>query len=158
MKKTKKSEKKAKKQKSLLKDNSHFKFNSIDDIFRFIALKASLLIGNAWVFILMCLTIVVCLVIGVFFKFSVSWQLVVNLTISIITLLIALVIQNSQNRDTSSIQLKLDELIRSHKLARNTIIDLDKISEKGIKELEKQYKRISLLKNDPLKNDDKDLE
>ncbi len=142
-----------KKIKKIKKNNK--KAHSLDDIFHDIAFKTSTLIGNVWVFILACLLTAFSLIVGAFLNFSDVWQLVVNLSVSIITLLIVFIIQNSQNRDTKGIHLKLDELILSHSSARNTIINLDKMSEKGIKELEKHYKKISSQKDDPLeKNDD----
>lgn len=150
MRKSNKSINNSKKQKA---NNSQYEVHSIDDVFRIIALKASVLIGNAWVFIIVCLSIIIAILMGYFSNFSDTWQLVFNLTISIFTFMIVFIIQNSQNRDTAAIQLKLDELIRSNSFARNTIIDLDTMSEKGIKELEKQYKKISSQNDDPVEND-----
>lgn len=124
--------------------------SSIDDAFRSLAVKISLLSGNVWVFIVSSFLVIFWLILGFFFNFSDNWQLIINLTLSIITFLIVFFIQNSQTRDTKAIQLKLDELIRSHELARNTIIDLDSLSEEGIKQLEKHYKKISGECSDPL--------
>lgn len=143
------------KKKRVVKDKNYFTFKSSHDIFRIVAYKISLLMGNVWVFTISFLMVIVWLFVGIFLNFSETWQLVINLTLSIITFLIVFIIQNSQTRDTKAIQLKLDELIRSHNLAHNTIIDLDSMSEKQIKELEKHYKKISSQHDDPLKKMDK---
>ena len=70
------------------------------------------------------------------------YQLLINTGTTIITFLMVFLIQNTQNRDAKALHLKLDELIKATKGARNTMIDLDKLSDEQIKQLEEQYKRI----------------
>src|SRR4051794_23497927 len=71
-----------------------------------------------------------------------TYQLLINTGTTIITFLMVFIIQNTQNRDAKSIHLKLDELIKATKGARNSMIDLDKLSDAQLKSLEEEYKRI----------------
>ncbi|MCS5711634.1 low affinity iron permease family protein [Candidatus Berkiella aquae] len=113
------------------------------NFFHRFAQKVSDFVGNAWVFVAMLLLVLAWIVSGPFFGFSDTWQLIINTTTTIITFLIVFIIQNTQNRDTKALQLKLDELIRVHKLAHNSLIDLDELSDEQIKELEKHFVAIS---------------
>jgi low affinity Fe/Cu permease len=76
------------------------------------------------------------------FGYSDTWQLVINTGTTIITFLMVFLIQNTQNRDAKAIHLKLDEMIKATPKARNHMIDLDKLSDEQLKELEAEYKRI----------------
>lgn len=86
---------------------------------------------------------------GPLFNFSDTWQLIVNTTTTIITFLMVFIIQNTQNRDAKATQLKLDELIRVHKLAHNSIIDLDKLTDEQVEEMEERYKQLSKKDSNP---------
>src|SRR5688572_12755295 len=66
---------------------------------------------------------------GPVFGFSDTWQLVINTGTTIVTFLMVFLIQNTQNRDSHAIQLKLDEIIRSHKGAHNSLLDIEELSE-----------------------------
>ncbi len=118
-------------------------FDRCSDLFHKMAVRISKFVGNAWVFIFMFLMVLIWLITGPFFGYSDTWQLVINTSTSVITFLIVFIIQNTQNRDTIALNLKLDELIRVHELAQNSIIDLDKLTEDQIKELEKSFCEIS---------------
>jgi len=72
---------------------------------------------------------------GPFFGFSVSWQVTIETTCSIVTLLMVLLVQNTQYRDTQAIQMKLDELIQTSKNARNDLIEVEKLTESEIEEV-----------------------
>ena len=74
---------------------------------------------------------------GPIFHYSDTWQLVINTGTTIITFLMVFLIQNTQNRDTDSLQIKLDEIIRSLKGARNRMLDLEDMDEKQLDEIRK---------------------
>ena len=90
-----------------------------------IARTASHALGSTWAFIAACATVLVWLVTGPLFGFSDAWQLVINTGTTIVTFLMVFLIQNTQNRDSRALHLKLDELIRSVNSARNGLIDLE---------------------------------
>jgi low affinity Fe/Cu permease len=92
-------------------------------------------LGHPTVFVTACLSIVLWGATGPFFGWSDTWQLVVNTGTTIVTFLMVFVIQNTQNRDTQALQLKLDELIRVNQAARNSLMGLEERPESEIKEL-----------------------
>jgi low affinity Fe/Cu permease len=79
---------------------------------------------------------------GPFLGFSDGWQLLVNTGTTVITFLMVLLIQNSQNRSTLALQIKLDEIIRAVHGARNTLIDLENLSEKELETLRDKFARM----------------
>ena len=79
---------------------------------------------------------------GPLFGFSDTWQLIINTSTTIVTFLMVFLIQNTQNRDAKAIHLKLDELIRAMRGARNQMIDLDSLTEDELAELRKQFDRL----------------
>src|ERR1041384_1948635 len=79
---------------------------------------------------------------GPFFHFSDTWQLIINTGTTIITFLVVFLIQNTQNRDAKALHLKLDELTRSHHPANDDLIDIQKLSDEELDELEKRYEKI----------------
>jgi len=86
------------------------------------------------------LVILVWILTGPMFHFSDTWQLVINTATTIVTFLMVFLIQNTQNRDAKAVHLKLDELIRALKDARNELVDLENLSDEELKKLEKQFK------------------
>ena len=98
--------------------------------------------GTSGAFIWACVGIILWGVTGPHFHYSDTWQLIVNTTTTIITFLMVFLIQNTQNRDTRAINLKLDEIIRSNKHAHNELIDIEKLSDKDLEELAQHYERI----------------
>ena len=82
------------------------------------------------------------LTLGPVFQFSDTWQLTMNTVASQITFLVALLLQNTQNRDTRAVQLKLDELLRADVAARKQLINLEAFDDKQLDELEDEFKRI----------------
>jgi low affinity Fe/Cu permease len=112
------------------------------DLFHKIAQKTSNAVGSAWAFSLAILIIIVWAASGPVFGFSDTWQLVINTGTTIITFLMVFLIQNTQNRDAKVIHLKLDELIRVTKTARNHLVDLEDLSEAELEKLEKEFQRL----------------
>ena len=78
---------------------------------------------------------------GPFFHFSDTWQLIINTGTTIVTFLVVFLIQNTQNRDAKAMHLKLDELIRAIKDARDELVDLEDLSDEELKKLEEQFRR-----------------
>ena len=76
------------------------------------------------------------------FRYSDTWQLIINTGTTIVTFLMVFLIQNTQNRDAKAAHLKLDELIRALKGARNELIDLEKLADEDLANLEKQFERV----------------
>ncbi len=107
--------------------------------FSHIARVASNALGAAWAFLAACIVVLVWALTGPLFHFSEVWQLVINTGTTIVTFLMVFLIQNTQNRDARAIHLKLDELIRSIKPARNKLIDLENCSDKELDEMEHEF-------------------
>ena len=112
------------------------------DIFRKFACLAAAGLGSPWMFGINLCLIVGWLISGPFFHFSNSWQLIINTSTTIITYLAVFLIQNTVNRDTKAIQLKLDELISSTKRARNTFIGLEELTDDELDDLKNYFQKL----------------
>ena len=110
--------------------------------FRVFAHRSAIMLGSAWAFTGAVFVIVVWLLTGPTFHFSDTWQLIINTATTIITFLMVFLIQNTQNRDAKAVHLKLDELIRALKGARNQLVDLEDLSDEELKKLEEQFQRM----------------
>jgi len=99
--------------------------------------------GRATTFIGACLIIVFWVVTGPVFGYSDTWQLVINTGTTIITFLMVFLIQNTQNRDMTALQLKLDELIRATRGARNALLDLEDLSEEELGALKARFTELA---------------
>jgi low affinity Fe/Cu permease len=117
-------------------------FCVVSDAFRIFARRSSDILGSAWAFAGAVLVILVWLLTGPTFHFSDTWQLIINTATTIITFLMVFLIQNTQNRDAKAVHLKLDELIRAIKDARDELIDLEDLSDEELKKLEEQFRRM----------------
>ena len=104
-------------------------------LFAEVAKVGSREVGRAWVFVLALGTVVVWAISGPFFGFSDTWQLVINTGTTIVTFLMVFLIQNSQNRDSAAIQVKLDELIRVSK-ANNAFMGLEHLTDEELEDIE----------------------
>jgi low affinity Fe/Cu permease len=112
------------------------------DAFRVFARHSAIALGSAGAFAGAVLLILVWILTGPTFHFSDTWQLVINTTTTIVTFLMVFLIQNTQNRAAKAVHLKLDELIRALKGARNELVDLESLSDDKLKKLEKQFQRM----------------
>jgi len=117
-------------------------FCIVSDAFRVFARRSSIVLGSAWAFAGAVLVIAVWLITGPTFHFSDTWQLIINTATTIITFLMVFLIQNTQNRDAKAVHLKLDEMIRALKGARNQLVDLEDLSDEELKKLEEQFRRL----------------
>lgn len=112
----------------------------VRDPFRAFARKSSIVLGSAWAFSAALLIIIAWIATGPIFHFSDTWQLIINTATNIIALLMVFLIQNTQNRDAKAFHLKLDEIIRTLKDARNELVDLEDLSDEDLEKLEQQFK------------------
>src|SRR3989442_13639002 len=110
------------------------------ELFRRLAENAAHAVGSYWAFLIALLTIVVWALTGPYFNYSDTWQLTINTGTTIVTFLMVFLIQNTQNRETTAVRLKLDELLRSMKQARNSLIELDEDSEEELKRLRGEFR------------------
>jgi low affinity Fe/Cu permease len=117
-------------------------FCVVSDAFRIFARRSSMVLGSAWTFASAILIIVIWGLTGPTFHYSDTWQLIINTGTTIVTFLMVFLIQNTQNRDAKAAHLKLDEVIRALKGARNELVDLEKLSDEDLTSLEKQFERI----------------
>ncbi|TAL63957.1 MAG: low affinity iron permease family protein [Legionella sp.] len=95
--------------------------------------------GSSGSFLAAVLVVITWAIIGPLVNYSNTWQLIINTGTTIITFLMVFLIQHTQNRDMIILNLKLDELIKSHEEANNLAIDLAKLSDKELETLEKKY-------------------
>jgi low affinity Fe/Cu permease len=112
------------------------------DVFQSFASQASYVVGSKWAFLAAVFIIVGWAVLGSYFRYSDTWQLVINTATTIITFLMVFLIQNTQNRDARAIHLKLDELIRVIDLAHNDMINVEKLSDEELAVLSKRFDNI----------------
>jgi low affinity Fe/Cu permease len=108
--------------------------------FRRFAQATSTAMGKPWAFCAAALMIVLWALTGPLFAFSDTWQLVVNTSTTIVTFLMVFLIQNTQNRDTEALRLKLDELILATASARNEFVTIEDLSDEELKALEQELR------------------
>src|SRR6266571_3684758 len=102
------------------------------NLFRSSADRTADAAGSPWMFMLVVVLTVLWLAVGPTYHFSNTWQLTMNTLASQVTFLIAFLLQNTQNRDTRALQLKLDELIRATAGARTTLVNLERLSDEEL--------------------------
>jgi low affinity Fe/Cu permease len=108
--------------------------------------------GRPGAFIGAAAIIVLWAFLGPIFDFSDTWQLVINTGTTIITFLMVFLIQNTQNRDTEAMQIKLDELIRAVESAQNTMLDLEELDEAELDRIRAEYEQLAQKARDKLEN------
>ena len=106
------------------------------EVFRKLARNVAERAGSPWAFLFTLAIVIVWVCVGPYFRFSDTWQLVINTGSSIVTFLMVFLIQNTQNRDNREIHLKLDELILVNSKARNDFMELDRLSDDNLAEME----------------------
>jgi low affinity Fe/Cu permease len=116
----------------------------MNNIFRsfagFIAVQA----GKPKTFVFAVSIIIFWAISGKFFDYSNTWQLMINTTTTIVTFLMVFLIQNTQNRDSKAVHLKLDELVRSNRMARNLLLDIETQSDEELDRLIDEFRIINV--------------
>jgi low affinity Fe/Cu permease len=128
---------------------------SLSDGFNKLAHWTALQAGRASTFALALTVLVIWGVSGPIFQWSDTWQLIINTGTTIVTFLMVFLIQNTQNRDTEALQLKLDELIRANDSARNRLLQLEELTEEEMEHIKKTF--IQLAKTAPPLTDEQQL-
>ena len=111
-------------------------------MFRKLALGAAQAVGSAPAFLLAIVFTTAWICTGPYFHYSDTWQLVINTATSVATFLIVFLIQNTQNRDTAVIQLKLDELIRAVTQARTELVQMEGLSDEELDRLREEFREL----------------
>lgn len=118
------------------------KTNNLSEALERFSLRATQATGTSTAFILALLVILVWLVTGPLFKFSDTWQLVINTGTTIVTFLMVFLIQRAQNKDALAIHLKLNEIVAALEGASNRLIDVEDLTESEIKTLHTHYQKL----------------
>ena len=100
--------------------------------------------GSSYAFIAICGITLVWLVTGPMFHWSDTWQLIINTVTNIVSMLMVFLIQNTQNRESSALQLKLDELLRAVRGAQNTFIKIEDLNEDDLNKLKERYSALAV--------------
>ncbi len=103
----------------------------------------ALSLGHPVAFVVAVLIIVAWAITGPLFHFSDTWQLIINTSTTVVTFLMVFLIQNTQNRDSEAIQLKLDELIRAVEGAHNGLLDIEELTEEDLNRLRARYAKLA---------------
>jgi low affinity Fe/Cu permease len=112
-------------------------------IFETFSLKVTRATGSTTAFLSALAVVLIWLATGSFFHYSETWQLIINTGTTIITFLMVFLIQKSQNKDSLAIQLKLNELVASHKFASNRLIDIEDLTEEELLVIQKFYAQLA---------------
>jgi len=113
------------------------------NLFESFALVVTKATGSNYAFIIAFSFVLIWAITGPSFHYSENWQLVINTGTTIITFLMVFLIQKAQNKDSLSIQLKLNELVAAHELASNRLVDVENMTEEELKVIQKYYSRLS---------------
>jgi low affinity Fe/Cu permease len=128
--------------------------------FRFssIARRIAVLSGRPAVFLVAVSAVLLWGLSGPLFDYSNTWQLIINTTTTIITFLMVFIIQNTQNRDTEAMQIKLDELIRATQGAHTSLLDLEELEEEQLDRYRKRYEALAAMAREKLKRGELDTD
>ena len=114
----------------------------MDVWFRRFAHATAEMVGRSQTFFIATFVVAAWALTGPLFHFSDTWQLVINTGTTIVTFLMVFLIQNTQNRDAHAMHLKLDELIRANKNARNSLLGLESMSDEDLARLQGEFERL----------------
>ena len=114
----------------------------MEQLFRKIAQKTSQVLGSSQAFFVALVLVAVWLASGNFFHYSDTWQLLINTSTTIVTFLMVILIQYTQNHDSKASHLKLDELIRAVKEARTSLVDLEEMTDEELSKLQHDFQKI----------------
>lgn len=123
------------------------------DIFRLFSENAARAVGSYWAFLAAVATVALWALTGPYFGYSDTWQLFINTGTTIVTFLMVFLIQNTQNRESQIVRLKLDELLRSVAGARTGMVELDHMSDEELRYVQMEFERLRE-KYAPLIDDD----
>lgn len=126
----------------------------MNELFHKFSVKAAKFMGSPWMFVIALLIVIVWIMTGPIFQFSNTWQLVINTGTTIITFLMVFLIQNTQNREESAIQLKLDELIRAVNKARNNMVNLEELTDEELGQMKEEFRELQMQEKAKEKNHD----
>jgi low affinity Fe/Cu permease len=112
-------------------------------VFNHFAKWAARAAGHPAGFLLATISVLLWAITGPRFHYSDTWQLVINTATTVVTFLMVFLIQNTQNRDSAAVQLKLDELIRAVRGAQNSLMDLEQLSEEELERIRERYERLA---------------
>jgi low affinity Fe/Cu permease len=126
--------------------------------FSFFARRIATLSGRPAAFVLAVAVILCWGLSGPVFGFSDTWQLVINTTTTIVTFLMVFIIQNTQNRDTEAMQIKLDELIRATQGAHNALLDLEQLDEAQLERYRRRYQALATMAREKLERGELDTD
>jgi low affinity Fe/Cu permease len=115
----------------------------MNEVFRRLAHRTSQLVGSPFAFLLALAVVAIWAATGPAFGFSDTWQLVINTGTTIVTFLMVFLIQNTQNRDSRAVHIKLDELILYTSGADNSLVDMDRLSDEQVAKLEDHLKNLA---------------
>ncbi|MBX9804292.1 MAG: low affinity iron permease family protein [Alphaproteobacteria bacterium] len=118
----------------------------------------STLSGRPSAAILASTMVLLWLITGPYYGYSDTWQLVMNTTSSIVTFIMVFLIQNTQNRDSNALQIKLDELIRAHEGAHNALLDLEELTQEQLDAIKEKYEHLAKVARADLKHGLSDTE
>lgn len=114
----------------------------MNDLFHKVAVRVSNVVGSPKSFLIAVIIIGIWGITGPIFHYSDTWQLIINTATTIVTFLMVFLIQNTQNRDARAMHLKLDELIRGVRGARNDLVDLEELTDDQLDELQTQFRTL----------------
>jgi low affinity Fe/Cu permease len=131
--------------------------NSKSSWFTRFANGASRTTGKPVTFVLALLVVVVWGITGPIFGFSDTWQLIINTGTTIVTFLMVFLIQNTQNRDSEAMHVKMDELIRALSGAHNALLDLEELDEKTLDTIRARYRKLAAKAREDIENGKLDI-